>query len=159
MVPHTDCRVCLRKIVPLDLATFYQFNLDAEGNRLAATIPRNAAAFAAHWNGVFADSAIVARAICVDDELAGYISCFQRGAMQLVGYWVARDLWGKGVATCALKLLLDEVTTRPLHAQVAASNLASLRVLQKCGFVVVRVERAPADDRNLECDEALLVLP
>ena len=48
--------------------------------------------------------------------------------------------------------------TRPLVATVATSNGASLRVLQKCGFVVERVRLSPASDRYPECEEAVLVL-
>ena len=34
-------------------------------------------------------------------------------------------------------MLTGEVTQRPLHAWVATSNVASIRVLEKCGFVRV----------------------
>jgi RimJ/RimL family protein N-acetyltransferase len=33
--------------------------------------------------------------------------------------------------------LLDVVDARPLHAYVAKGNVASMRVLEKCGFVKV----------------------
>jgi RimJ/RimL family protein N-acetyltransferase len=157
MDPIVSC-VRLRDIAQDDLPRMYEFNLDPEGNRLAATIPRNAEAFAAHWENVLADSNVVAKAISVGDRLAGYINCFKRDDLHFVGYWVGREFWGQGVASRALELLLNEVTIRPLHAQVAASNQASLRVLQKSGFTVRSVQAAPADDRNLECEEAFLVL-
>jgi len=44
-----------------------------------------------------------------------------------------RPWWGRGVATRALALLVDEVSVRP-HAYVAAHNVGSIRVLGKCGF-------------------------
>ena len=44
---------------------------------------------------------------------------------------------GHGVATQALAELLDVVDARPLHAYVVTSNVASIRVLEKCGFVEV----------------------
>ena len=44
-----------------------------------------------------------------------------------------RPWWGRGVATRALALLVDEVSVRP-HAYVAAHNVGSIRVLEKCGF-------------------------
>ncbi len=75
-----------------------------------------------------------------------------------IGYWIARDFWGKGIATHALALLLREVSLRPLYAHVATTNEASLRVLQKSGFVIERVQLSPADDRYPECEEAVLVL-
>lgn len=57
-----------------------------------------------------------------------------------------------------MHLLLQEVAKRPLVATAATSNGASLRVLQKCGFVVERVHLSPATDRFPECEGAVLVL-
>ena len=86
------------------------------------------------------------------------VSCFWRDGQANVGYWISREHWGKGIASRALELLLLEVATRPLYAHVATSNGASLRVLQKCGFVVERVRHSPATDRYPACEEAVLVL-
>jgi GNAT superfamily N-acetyltransferase len=60
-----------------------------------------------------------------------------------VGYWIDRAYWGRGIASRVLHLLLQEVAKRPLVATAATSNRASLRVLQKCGFVVERVRLSP----------------
>ena len=158
MDPVVISRVRLREIAQDDLPRIYEFNLDPDANRLAATLPRSAEGFQAHWKTVLADSNVVARAIAVGDRLAGSISCFPREGLHYVGYWVSKDFWGQGIASRALELLLNEVASRPLHAQVATSNRASLRVLEKCGFVVRSVRISPADDRYLECEEALLVL-
>ncbi len=57
-----------------------------------------------------------------------------------MGYWLGREYWGKGIATRALSLFLDQVTARPLYAYVAKHNLASIRVLQKCGFTITSEE-------------------
>ncbi len=89
--------------------------------------------------------------------MVGTVSCFQLDGQANVGYWISREHWGKGIASRALELLLLEVSTRSLYAHVATSNGASLRVLQKCGFVVERVQVSPATDRYPECEEALLV--
>src|SRR5262249_14378869 len=75
-----------------------------------------------------------------------------------VGYWIDRAYWGMGIASRALHLLLQEVAKRPLVATAATSNGASLRVLQKCGFVVEQVRLSPASDRYPECEETVLVL-
>jgi RimJ/RimL family protein N-acetyltransferase len=101
---------------------------------------------------------VTAKAILLGEEVVGSVSCFRRDGQANVGYWVSREQWGKGIASRALELLLLEVPTRPLHAHVATSNGASLRVLQKCGFVVERVQVLPATDRYPECEEAVLVL-
>jgi RimJ/RimL family protein N-acetyltransferase len=158
MDPIFSHRVRLRDIALDDLPWIYELNLDLEANRLAVTKPRSAEAFDAHWRKVLADADVVAKAIIVDDLPAGTISCFRRDALPFVGYWLGRAFWGRGIASRALELLLNEVGIRPLYADVATCTGASLRVLEKCGFVVRSVRLAPADERNLECEEALLVL-
>lgn len=48
--------------------------------------------------------------------------------------------------------------TRPLHADVAADNAGSLRVLEKCGFDVTGRERRIAQARGQEIDLVHLTL-
>ena len=56
----------------------------------------------------------------------------------MVGYWLGRDFWGRGIATRALRQYLLVDRHRPLHALVSPDNTASLRILKGCGFVPVR---------------------
>jgi RimJ/RimL family protein N-acetyltransferase len=151
-------KTCLRNVERDDLPRIYEFQLDPESNQVAVTIPRSAEAFAAHWENILRDPNIAPKAILVGDVLAGCISCFKMDGVDSVGYWLGKEFWGEGIASRALELLLIEVAIRPLHARVATSNCASLRVLEKCGFVVERVQISPADDRYPECEEAFLVL-
>jgi RimJ/RimL family protein N-acetyltransferase len=55
-----------------------------------------------------------------------------------VGYWLAEPFWGKGIATAAVKAVVNYVFTDfefiRLHAGVFAWNPASARVLEKAGF-------------------------
>ena len=44
-------------------------------------------------------------------------------------------MWGKGHATKALAEHIDELGERPIYAYVAKTNVGSIRVLEKCGFV------------------------
>jgi RimJ/RimL family protein N-acetyltransferase len=53
-----------------------------------------------------------------------------------VGYWLGKEYWGKGIACEALSQFLLQVKVRPLYARVAKQNIASIRVLQKCGFTM-----------------------
>ncbi|MGH3426407.1 MAG: GNAT family N-acetyltransferase [Mycobacteriales bacterium] len=55
----------------------------------------------------------------------------------LVGYWIGREFWGRGLATEALAELVDIGDARPLHAEVVTTDVASIRVLEKCGFIKV----------------------
>lgn len=154
----TSVDVRLRPVDPADLARMFELQSDPESNRLAATIPRTREVFDAHWAAALADPANDARAILVVGAMVGYVACFPSDGEHHVGYWIDRAHWGKGIAGRALALLLREVERRPLHATAAAHNEASLRVLHKCGFVVVEVRHAPATERYAECDEVVLVL-
>ena len=69
--------------------------------------------------------------------VAGSIGCWEDEGRRFVGYWIGREFWGRGLATQALAELLDVVDVRPLHAYVVESNVASIRVLEKCGFTEV----------------------
>jgi [ribosomal protein S5]-alanine N-acetyltransferase len=55
-----------------------------------------------------------------------------------IGYWVAEEHWGKGIATMALRQMTDygfsQRNLRKLSAPVLAPNVASMKVLEKCGY-------------------------
>jgi RimJ/RimL family protein N-acetyltransferase len=150
--------VRLRAIQPGDLPTMYEMQADPEANRMAVTFPRNRDEFDAHWKKKLCNPRNISRAVLSDEQFVGYISCFPMDGSDHVGYWIDRTCWGRGLASRALQLLLEEVVQRPLIAMVATSNVASLRVLQKSGFVVERTEYSPASERYPECEEAVLML-
>ena len=57
----------------------------------------------------------------------------------LVGYWVAKPYWNKGICTEALRLMLDHIRqTTDIKSLISGhfvDNPASGRVMEKCGFV------------------------
>jgi RimJ/RimL family protein N-acetyltransferase len=150
--------VRLRPVERDDLPRMYDLQLDPDSNRMAVTIPRTREAFDSLWAKSLDDPSNTARVILVGEEMVGYVSCFPADGQDHVGYWIDRAHWGKGIASQALHLLLREVTKRPLVATAATSNGASLRVLQKCGFVIEEVRRDPATDRYPECEVAIHLL-
>jgi Acetyltransferase (GNAT) domain len=75
-----------------------------------------------------------------------------------VTYWIGRSYWGKGIASDALNAFLVVDLSRPLHARVASDNVASRRVLEKCGFRVIATERNVAEARSAEIEELVLRL-
>jgi RimJ/RimL family protein N-acetyltransferase len=81
-----------------------------------------------------ADESNIHKTILYGDQVAGNIVSWEHDEEREVGYWLGREFWGKGIATQALSLFLEQVTTRPLVAYVVKHNLASIRVLEKCGF-------------------------
>ena len=102
-------------------------------------MPRDLPAFMHHWqHRVLPDPIGQKQAILVDGELAGHVGSWDQDGLRLVGYWIGKAFWGRGVATAALREFIGtREPTRPLHAWVAVGNVASRRVLEKCGFALV----------------------
>ena len=153
--------VALRALVDADLDALFEIERDKEAARMAAFTahdPDDRAAFDAHMAKVRALPSVVLRAITVGDRLAGTVSCFVVDGDTEITYWVDRALWGRGIATEAVRLLLAEVPTRPLHARAASDNAGSLRVLEKVGFRGTGTEVAFAPARGAEIEETVLRL-
>ena len=153
--------VALRPVQDSDLDAFFEQMRDPESVRMAAFTPQDPDdrnAFDAHMSRVRSSPGITMRAVTCDGRLAGSIASFPDGSQVEVTYWIDRPAWGKGVATQALALLLDEVPARPLYARAASDNSGSLRVLQKCGFRAVGTEKSFAAGRNEDIEETILRL-
>jgi RimJ/RimL family protein N-acetyltransferase len=150
--------VRLRPVEDQDLGAFFEHQADPEANEMAAFPARGKDQFAAHWAKIRADEAAVLRTIVADGAVAGYITSWEQDGQRLIGYWVGREHWGRGVATQALAQFTRRLTARPLHAYVAAHNAGSIRVLEKCAFRRDRVQEAtaPASDDGIE--ELIFVL-
>jgi RimJ/RimL family protein N-acetyltransferase len=101
---------------------------------------------------------VIARAFVVDGEVAGTIGSWGDPDEREVTYWIGRSYWGKGIATAALNAFLTVDRSRPLHARVAHDNVASHRVLEKCGFRVIATGRGFAQARSAEIEEFVLRL-
>jgi RimJ/RimL family protein N-acetyltransferase len=124
----------LRAVRDDDLPALFEHQRDPESVAMAAFPGRDREAFDAHWAWTRLDEAVVLRTIEVDGAVAGTICSFLEGDRRMVGYWIAREQWGRGIASAALAEFLDVVGERPLVARVATHNAGSQRVLEKCGF-------------------------
>ena len=144
--------VQLRNVEDRDLEVFFDHQADPQAVEMAAFPARAQDQFAAHWAKLRTDDTLLVRTIVADGEVAGNIGSWPDNGQQLLGYWVGREFWGRGVATQALALLVDEVSVRPLYAHVVAHNGGSIRVLDKCGFRRDRAQEAmaPAPDDGIE---------
>jgi ribosomal-protein-alanine N-acetyltransferase len=77
------------------------------------------------------------------DRLMGGVtlSNIRRGVTQsaTLGYWLGRSFVGRGVMTEAIECLLpfafDGLRLHRLEAAIQPTNVPSMRVLEKCGFV------------------------
>src|SRR3954447_16816792 len=150
--------VSLRSVEDHDIDVFFDHQADPQAVEMAAFPARDKAEFAEHWAKVRADETLVARTIVADGMVSGNIGSWRDNGQQLLGYWLGRESWGRGVATQALARFVDELSIRPLYAHVAVHNVGSIRVLEKCGFRRDRAQeaKAPASDDGIE--ELIFVL-
>jgi RimJ/RimL family protein N-acetyltransferase len=148
----------LRDVLEADLPIFFEHQREPEANRMALFPARDREAFDAHWRRILADDTATTKTIVLDGEVAGNIAAFDRGGRREVGYWIGKDFWGRGLATKALAELLLEEKTRPLYATVATSNVGSMRVLEKCGFVISTYRTEVDEALGEEIEEAVMEL-
>jgi RimJ/RimL family protein N-acetyltransferase len=154
-------RCVLREVRDEDLSVLFEQWADPVAAHMAAfTAPdqMDRDAFERRWSRLQADESVIARAIVVDGEVAGTIGSWGDPDEREVTYWIGRSHWGKGIATGALNAFLTVDPLRPLHARVAYDNVASRRVLEKCGFRVIATERGFAEARSAEIEELVLRL-
>ena len=140
----TGAEVRIRPVEDADLPIFLAHQDDPVAAAMAAFPTRAPDVFYEHWATIRSDPTNYTRTIVADDKVVGdIVSWLDHGSRQ-VGYWVGRDHWGKGYATAALRLMLDEITDRPITAHIVPANIGSQRVVEKCGFL--RVGEEVADD-------------
>ncbi len=132
--------VRLRPVEESDLDELFRHQADPAWAEMVGMPARERDDFVAHMRRVVADPANISRVIESDGEVVGSIGTFPVGDVREVGYTVAREHWGRGIASAALALMLEEDPSRPLHAGTDPANAASRRVLEKAGFREVGVD-------------------
>ncbi|KAI9185538.1 hypothetical protein LWI28_008212 [Acer negundo] len=84
------------------------------------------------------------RSICIHDRSIGFVWIYPGSGDERcradIGYAVALEFWGQGVATKAVKIAISEALKNfpevvRLQAYVVVENKASQRVLEKVGFL------------------------
>jgi RimJ/RimL family protein N-acetyltransferase len=154
-------QILLRDVIADDLPIFYEQQLDPEANYMAAFTakdPTDRAAFMHHWQKILTDESTTNKTILYGGQVAGSVSSYREEKMEgpEVTYWLGKSYWGQGIATQALRALLDSVQVRPIFGRCAKDNLASRRVLEKCGFTVCGEGRGYANARGTEIEELIL---
>jgi RimJ/RimL family protein N-acetyltransferase len=132
----TTSDIRLRDVDEADFEFFFEHQRDPVANEMADFPARERDMFMARWAEILRDETVTARTVLLHDRVAGHVESFDRSGIREVGYWLGRAYWGRGVGTMALTEFLGHEKKRPLYARVAVHNLASIRVLQKCGFTV-----------------------
>jgi len=153
--------VTLRDVIEDDLAIFFEQQMDATANYMAAFTakdPSDQAAFKAHWEKIMNNETIVKKTVVYTGNTAGHVASFEQFGEREVSYWIGREFWGRGIATEALSQFLDGISTRPLYARAAMDNIASIRVLEKCGFEIIGEDKGYSNSRAEEVEEYILKL-
>ena len=153
--------VRLRAMQDGDLPFYWEHLSDPAAQHMAAvTRPYHydRGLFDRHWERIRADPAVLHRTVLDGDRVVGHVAAFGPPDERGVTYWIDRACWGRGIATAALGALLRLEDTRPLVAHAVADNAGSIRVLEKCGFVVTGRGRVFAQARDGEIDEVVLTL-
>lgn len=153
--------ISLRPVEDADLDAFFSHMQDEGALRMAAFTPADPtdrAAFDAKWSKMLQDPTIIARTVLSNGDVAGSVSKWELDGEPQLTYWIGREFWGRGVATEAVRLFLAEVTERPFYAGAAKDNLGSIRVLEKCGFVLCGEDKGFANARGEEIEEIFMRL-
>jgi len=157
MTKYEPNTVILRDVTEADLPIFFEQQLDPEATQMAAFPSRDRDAFMAHWAKIMNNKTNIIKTVLFEGQVAGNIVSWEQSGEREVGYWIGKEYWGKGIGTKALAEFLGYVKTRPLYAHVAKHNVASLRVLQKCEFVISGKDKF-SDESGKEIEEFLLKL-
>jgi RimJ/RimL family protein N-acetyltransferase len=148
--------VRLRPVVEDDLDALFELESDVAGADMIAFLPRepgDRAAFDAHWARIRTDAEVSTWVVEADGVFAGYALSFMMNGERQVGYWIAQEFWGRGIATAATRALIAQIPERPLWGSTVSDNLGSQRVLQNAGFVFDHIERSHAPHRGTDVDE------
>jgi RimJ/RimL family protein N-acetyltransferase len=79
-----------------------------------------------------------------------------------IGYWLGEDFWGKGITTAAVRALtsygFEAFNLTRIFAVPFANSAASIRVLEKCGYIWEGPVRRGAVKEGVVIDQVLYAL-
>lgn len=155
--------ITLRRTIQSDVKVLHTFELDRASNERAGTKPRDWETFRARWEQILADAdgsatGVTPRVVCADGVVVGSVNIAPDQGLDSIGYWIAREHWGRGIATAAVAMMLREFTRRPVVATAAGHNSPSIRVLEKNGFVITARRMTPETARTVPRETVTLIL-
>jgi ribosomal-protein-alanine N-acetyltransferase len=137
---------CLRPLRPADAPAWYAYLSDPEVTRLTSYDIRSKEMVAQFIAICLADygqrrSCRWALADKTSNQLIGTCGYYwwnvEHSTAEL-GYDLSRDFWSRGLMTQAVRAVVrwafDDLEANRLQATVMVGNVASVRVLEKCGF-------------------------
>jgi len=122
--------------------------------------PADRDTFMKHWHKILSNETGIIQTILFDGRVVGHVLSYENEEFRKpeVSYWIGKEYWGKGIATRALSAFLGQMTVRPVYARVVEDNIASRRVLERCGFTPIGENRDFANARGEEVEEYILRL-
>jgi hypothetical protein len=146
--------VRLRHVVEADIDVFFAHQRDPEAVRMAVFTGREQDAFREHWRKIVADRDVVARTILTGDAVVGHVVVWEEeeSGRLLVGYWIGRDFWGKGIATsrcrrCSNRSRGDRCTRRSHAAMPARSGCWRSAALRRSARKCLRTTRMASSSK------------
>lgn len=159
-------RLLFRPHRAADLEAFCAMEADAEVRRYVGGAPRTREAAEAKFRGMCTGPtedrlAIWATDLKSEDRYIGRCGLYPHfngdakvPAEAVLGFYLAREFWGRGLATEAGRAFVnfgfDELGLSRIVTAVQAGNAASVRVLEKLGFVLASVEQGPRSFYHFE---------
>ncbi|MEV8274364.1 GNAT family N-acetyltransferase [Microbacterium sp. NPDC077184] len=151
----------LRPLTDDDLDDVFAMMRDPDGVQQAAftaSDPDSREEFDAWMARQRASDEVIQRIIVADGSFAGTVAAFTVDGDREVSFWTAREVWGRGIATEALRQLVSLEPVRPLFARCAAHNAGSVEVLRHNGFTEVSRTTSFAPGLGREVEEIVFVL-
>lgn len=163
MASERPLQISLRRTTAADLRSLHRWELDPASNAVAGTKPRDWPTFKARWEEILADrdgagTGVTPRVILADGVLVGAVNIAPHNGLDSIGYWIDRAHWGRGIASRAVALMLEEFPRRPVAATTSGHNHASIRVLEKCGFEIVSRCMTGETPRTVQRETVTLML-
>jgi ribosomal-protein-alanine N-acetyltransferase len=117
-------------------------------------------------NSLVSQNPLVNFAITINDEVVGGIGLEPRqdvySKTAILGYWLSEELWGRGIMPEAVKLLTDYAFTQlgfiRIQASVCGKNPASMRVLEKAGYIKEGIMKNAVIKNGVVMDENLYAI-
>lgn len=153
--------ITLRETVVTDLDALFIFQSDEEAGHMAAFVNENwqdKEAYKAKWKRLLADETIKIRTIVLDNKVVGSVLIWQLMGEPQISYGLGKEFWNRGIVSNALQQFLTIFPDRPLYGRAAFDNIASIKVLTKCGFKKINEEQSYAHARQQEITEVVFVL-
>lgn len=151
----------LREVQDEDLPIFFGYLQDPHAQSMAASTFEDYSdtqAFTSFWAKLRRNEEATVRTIVIGpgpDDVAGHISIAPSDEGLQVRYWVDRPLWGRGIATAALRTILEEVADRPIFAHITRKNEPGGAVLLRNEFNLIGEETGFDASKGRMIDELI----